>query len=297
MGNTQTELALLERSSSALSAYSQRDGELDNETIKQPLREMVIKHFLSIHERGRLRCGSLPGRRWSFENQLKLAWSGESDFIGFEKDPKVLQSSIPWMPRNTLYRDAARWRRRGLMNGYIDCWTTSQAKFLNCDINDFFRIGRSTLGANDQQRNWNQKFRRWSCAWLDFTSCLCTDVEKSLLRLASCLDRFRPEVPVAITLSIGRETRMISNKLSAFVGDRSEFVSKTISASRFRNFKLDKEVPYKSVEGANMILIMGRLISTEPMTIIVNNQAKQELSIKDEDFDASGNFVGEFFCG
>jgi hypothetical protein len=250
------------------SGYLVRELDSANEAVKQPLRERVLQYFLGLHRPGNLRCLSLPGERWLFEAMLQQAWPYNSTFVGVEREISVIRRSLGWMPR-LRRRERPAWQTWPLTGGCINYLATDNAKLMHADLFDVLHISRedhapadtgSDNSRNKRRLKWADKFRRWTCAWLDLTTFLHVDLEASLSRLSAGFDRYRQVCPIALTLSVGHEKQDQMARVRAVATDRADYVARVLHHSRYRTFELDHVVPYRSVAGCNMLLIMGRAL-------------------------------------
>lgn len=241
------------------SPYLSRELSMDNESVKQPLREAVLKHFLEHHEPGDVRCFGLPGERWAFETMLSLSWDGGScKFIAVERESAVIRRALGWMPR--VGRQKAGWQRHELQDGYVDYVSTNQSAVLHCDLHDFARITTDDHGSKERSEAWWKMFRGWTCAWFDLTTMLHPRFEATLGRVDRCFSRLCNVAPFAVTLLAARESRNQTKRIRAFDDERVTYVARILDHNHYRSFTLDDAIEYTSVAGCPMLLIMGRAI-------------------------------------
>jgi hypothetical protein len=138
---------------------------------------------------------------------------------------------------------------------------TDRAVILNTDFFSLMRVSNRTENGGDchTQQRFRERFRMWTCAWLDVNTTIHTTFEQSLLRVGGWCDQLAETVPIAITVVAGREGTDAKNKMDVLDTDRGGFIARTLDAGRFRRFITDNEIEYLSGGGCKMLLVLGRL--------------------------------------
>lgn len=222
-----------------------------NEEVKHPQRVKVAK-FFKEKQVGKTRCFCLPGVRWAFENTLQDYTGFDTEFIGVERNYTILEKAVIHMPGyGRIVRDEI-FTKDNRFQGV----KTSHATSLWCDASDFMKIGADDLTGNKQRKWWNENFKRWTCAWLDFSSPICSEIIHCCKRLELYLAGNVPSAPVAITFMMGREDAELSKWIKYFspgqdkLEDRATFLRVLFESNRYWTADPIDYWSYKSAGGA-----------------------------------------------
>lgn len=175
-----------------------RELEGRNEEVKQPQREKVARFFADHRYLGKTRCFCLPGVRWGFENTL-ARYIREIEFVGVERNWTIIEHGIKRMPGYHLLLDEFQTRKNRFHGFSTDC-----AKIIWSEASRFLNTRNGDMSGS-KQKKWMNLYRRWTCAWLDFSSPINAEVIACCKRLEHFLNPNAKAVPVAVTYMIGRE--------------------------------------------------------------------------------------------
>lgn len=240
------------------SEYFQREFKLENEDVKQPQRDRVQDLIVSHHRHAEyLKLASLPGAWWTFERQLweSRDCSEHTRFIAFETNYSVLMHGMPFLPGSNGSR-----RRFGIRGRWHDGAHSTLAKILWINAGDFINKRCFTT----------KQWANWTAIWWDFTSPLNEVTFQVFLKSGKFLKRGKPDVPVAITLQIGRDScpalttamkHCVPSYVKCPVKRRAAFLKAAYSANGTgdRKFMIVDSHQYLSAGGASMGLILGVL--------------------------------------
>lgn len=205
-----------------------------NEDVKHPQRVRVAKFFRE-HKVGKTRCFCLPGVRWAFENTLQDYTGYDTEFIGVERNYSIMEQGVIHMPGyGRVIRHDIETKTSKFHN-----ISTSNATSLWCDASDFMRVSKKDFKCVRQNNWWTKNFRKWTCAWLDFSGPIGCEIIHSCKNLEFFLDGQVPSVPVAITFMMGREDAEVSKWIRYFspgagkLEDRATFLQVLFESNRF----------------------------------------------------------------
>lgn len=233
-----------------------------NEEVKQEQRDRVADFFTSTLNKmsGTPRCFCLPGVRWAFEHTLSSKFSNSIEFIGAERVYEIIERGRYHMPgRNQLLLEHHTKVRS------FKFWETNKARIVWADVSDLMGITYKHFSGKNQYNKFAHNWRFWSCAWLDFTSPIGTEVMSCIKRLETYIDMQQKEVPVAVTFFIGRESEKITQLMDLITprGDvlnkRVRFIGALCESNRFANLDVVDAWKYKSAGGASMGMMLAIL--------------------------------------
>lgn len=242
--------------------YHESESDRPADAAKEMSRQLVLNHFLKHHESpdGWARMFCLPGMYWHFERQLANSIP-TMEFVGIERNPKVFQKSVAWMPHaTTRARHLTRDYGSGEHVDYVERGHLHCARLICNEASTFLRKRRVQSGLTREEKSqWTGAFRMYSCAWFDFTSQLCSEIEVCLQELPGAINCRCKTIPVAVTILKARESQDIQNKMFALGVDRVGFVQRYLTTPT-GTCEIDDTFEYTSSHGSPMLLILGRLI-------------------------------------
>lgn len=227
--------------------YIERERNWHNEPTKQPQREKIIDFMLPfLKETKSARLLSMPSLHWSFESQFMTA-RPEATFVGIEHIWGVIELGAPYMPgKRPVHFDI------GLRQGDFRGMRTDKAKWLWASAGTFLGgVGRSMFRGRDKKRNFAAEFKANNCAWLDFQSQLCSEVESSIEGIQSNIDIKTKIAPVVVSV-LGCRDDFQSKE------DRVRRICELLSKRRHRSFGLCESWSYSSGDSA-MLSVAGIL--------------------------------------
>jgi hypothetical protein len=149
----------------------------------------------------------------------------------------------------------------GEFNGY----RTSHAQAIFGNLDSFLSVSGTDLSHprlestetlrrhRHEKIKWRQRFFSNNAIWLDLTSTVTAASTQRLLRLAFMLCHFKtPHVPIAVTLTYGRE-RGVRGGLES----REKMIAECFGANRYRRYEPVDRWHYESVCGGRMATFCG----------------------------------------
>lgn len=260
-----------EERSQLANSFIERELAAENETVKQPQRERVADFLLAHHTRTRLVFGGLPGVRWAFERMLDDRRNpDENRFVAVERVYTLLEDSRPFMPGGRVRKHVETLRSGNLLG-----WRSDRSVILWSTLGTFMNIGRQEKPQPYKSRqtgirSWVNRYKKWTAAWLDFSSPLSPEVLTCLHRLEQHLDADAEVVPIAVTLLLARETPTITRDMNLAASSEATTLEKRVALVRlilsnrtYRYFELGPCWDYQSAGGVPMGVVTGRLIRRE----------------------------------
>ena len=98
-----------------------------------------------------------------------------------------------------------------------------------------------------------ERYLRTTAVWLDFSSPLCSDLRVILPGIGSGLDRRHEEIPVAVTVMVGRETIEAEILLC---GGRVEAILGLLNLTHFGVYKYRGDFEYIGIGGTKMLTVL-----------------------------------------
>ncbi len=214
--------------------------------IKEDQRQSVLKFLLSHHHQEEFCLLSLPDEKWTFERLVECSVE-KSRFLGLQWSWMHLERGLSWMPggRTNLFEEEIQ---IGKIRGYYNdksrivfCHASGFISLSGLDVRGYER-GNGGKGTNkDKRYRFNKKYRRNTAVWLDFTSQICTEIDRTMGRLGYWL-ALRDEVPVCISFLAARDNMNSDDQ-------RVESITKALNRDgKYRTFQLRDSWRHQSAE-------------------------------------------------
>lgn len=145
------------------SAYNQREFLAGNESVKQPLREMVMQHMLTHHKPNKkMRLFSMPGLWWTFERQMQDQRKEKVYTVAVERSRTVFNQSVHIMPgtqRSKLHERFPGFDITGI--------SSERAKLLFGTAGAYFSPTCWENWSKEEHRHWSRVYTGLTAIWLD----------------------------------------------------------------------------------------------------------------------------------
>jgi len=248
--------------SAKTTGYAALEGKPEYEAIKSVQRERVAKFFADTAAPGRVL--TLPGSWWSFETVLDRVTDNAMTYFGVEREWDVLHNSLSAMPgsQGTLKRTTALVAAKRRVQGF----ETDRAKTVHCELLEFIttnqRLGEPSF------RAWMLENAGFSAGWLDFCSQLCAKTMKMVYEFANVVNPDAESVPLAVTVSVGREPPSLAGKLSemqsrdmvSYEDARAKLFADVMARHPSRRLVLGDRWTYLNGNGTRMCVVTGTLV-------------------------------------
>ena len=240
------------------SPLTRRELQGKSDPAKQQIRNLVGEHFLSWHlPREPLRLFSLPGLFWTFERQLLAVHPGPVSFVAVERSHSILDAGLLYMPGRR------RWSVQLQLNsGQLHGVQSEQAVILNASLSTVLTTDRRDKRVSDghdrpsgsADKRWAKLLKGWTCCWFDFCCPITDDVLTIVARAGVYCSRWKPIVPVAISVMRCRDPDVAESLES-----RLEALAAGFAQSPYRRFEQTAVHVYTSAGGTAMLTVLGLL--------------------------------------
>lgn len=246
--------------------YVERERIWGHEAAKAPLRAKIADYFLKYHDSDeQLRLLSLPGLHWQFEHHISVDHP-KCYFVGLEWTYGVIELGSPFMPSN----ERRYWRDYGIKgkDKPLKVLRGDCSRWVWMEIGNFMMLRTADFKTNRKNKSawFHKRFRNFSCAWIDFTSQLCSETRFAIRELQAVMDHSKTQVPVAITVMAARDDH------DSHEGRLAE-VCQLLSAKKYYTFLLSDWWVYVN-DGIPMLNVMGSLHKRDCRTSPVTGKAE-----------------------
>lgn len=218
------------------SEYIERERDWLNEAVKSVERSRVADFITANKPVRKIRLLSLPSIHWSFERELVGRYE-ECRFFGVERTWGVIELGRAYMPGGRSMEHVVNLdigEIKALCSRGDDPNVFSHHLWVN--VGDFLSLTLKEIGKN-RSRRFRHVYRRMNAAWLDFTSMICAEVRRSLMKLGAWLDSEDPCVPIVVTFMGARDNHSSDD-------GRIREVSKLLGSGPHRDFILSDSWKY-----------------------------------------------------
>lgn len=217
------QIKLLPESSGCVrSPYLVRELNGSTSDLKQAHRELVRDFIVENHvqvgfERDMLyqaKLCSFPSVSWKFERMMLDAFPSKITFLGIERSQVVAYQSYKEMLGTN-----AKMSMFLTKIGRIDTYCSEIAELAVVGCRDLMTMGMVGAIPHQKGRAWEVRFKRWTCAWLDFFAPLGSEVLTCAFMIPKHLSQLANKVPVAISFLLGREDEETMLRVGAAPGE------------------------------------------------------------------------------
>jgi len=213
-------------------------------------RKLIVDVVSENIESSRIRCLSLPGKLWAFENQL-VDLEKPLQVVGFESNRTTFESAIPYMPRYKRRRPKfCNWRTPF---GFVDAITSEARKsrfvMFDCCISTVFNgfLRFPTWKSEGTAKGYQEDF---NVIWIDAT---CQLGCKFYSQIMNGIPRVVSQKPSVLAFSYlkGRDDPKASSLFRSF-GGRHEYIKAAVTQDD-RRIRFDDLFEYSGVGGCRMM--------------------------------------------
>ncbi len=238
------------------SDYVAREIVSGNRESKREHRECVRQYLLGKHQAKELNLFSFPSVGWVFEHELSVATPLRCTFCAVEREYPIFKASRLYMPGRARRAD---WQMDLANDGYLEVSSTDSAIIAHASCATLLQLKRNDFPNKQRRGDFVHRFKGWTCCWLDFTSMICSEVERIMPRISAFCGADSYDVPIAVTVMKGREKTDVNNKLFVLATDRVGYLTAMLNCGKFRGFELDNIYEHTSSE-TPMLTIFGRMV-------------------------------------
>jgi len=213
-------------------------------------RKLIVDVVSENIESSRIRCLSLPGKLWAFENQL-VDLEKPLQVVGFESNRTTFESAIPYIPKYKRYRPKlCNWRTPF---GHVDVIDSGMGKshftMFDCCISTIFNgfLQFPTWSSESTAKRYKENF---NVVWVDAT---CQLGCKFYSQIMNGIPRVVSQEPSVLAFSYlkGRDDPKATTLFRSF-GGRHEYIKAAVTQDD-RRIRFDDLFEYSGVGGCRMM--------------------------------------------